>query len=67
MLATHASDRSTVVLRGFLRHMGYQVHGWEIGRNDGAPELLDGAEAKLQELAEAERAPVSIAGWSLGG
>ena len=47
--------------------MGYQVHGWEIGRNDGAPELLDGAEAKLQELAEAARAPVSIAGWSLGG
>ncbi|MGO9912415.1 MAG: esterase/lipase family protein [Acidimicrobiales bacterium] len=62
-----ASDRSTVVIRGFLRRMGYQVQGWAMGRNDGAPELLDEAETKLREMAAAARAAVSVVGWSLGG
>jgi hypothetical protein len=30
-----AGDMSTMVLRMFLRGLGYQVHGWDLGRNVG--------------------------------
>ena len=36
------SDRSTVPLRSFLKSKGYDVHGWEHGRNYGP---LPGVEA----------------------
>ena len=28
-----ADDRSTVAIRGFLSSLGYDVHGWSLGRN----------------------------------
>ena len=30
-----ADDSSTVVLRRFLRGLGYRAHGWRFGRNFG--------------------------------
>lgn len=30
-----ADDRSTAVLRRYLRGLGYSVHGWQLGRNVG--------------------------------
>jgi len=30
-----ASDTSTAALRQFLRWLGYEVRGWDLGRNHG--------------------------------
>ncbi len=63
-----ASDRSTVLLRAFLRDRGYYVHGWELGPNHGP---RPGAEAKMQarlaSLHQRHGRKVSLVGWSLGG
>jgi dienelactone hydrolase len=63
-----ASDSSTAPLRLFVSWLGYNVHGWELGRNRGPTEaVLDGLPAALTSLAERTGGPVSIVGWSLGG
>jgi pimeloyl-ACP methyl ester carboxylesterase len=63
-----ASDASTVVLRRFLRRLGYQVRGWDLGRNLGpTDEVLDEMPVRLAELAGLTGRPVSVIGWSLGG
>jgi pimeloyl-ACP methyl ester carboxylesterase len=63
-----ASDSSTAPLRLFLSWLGYDVHGWELGRNRGPTDaVLDGLPAALTALAERTGGPVSIIGWSLGG
>ncbi len=63
-----ASDTSTVVLRRFLRLLGYQVRGWSLGRNLGpTSEVLDELPVLLAHLAEQAGGPVSLIGWSLGG
>lgn len=63
-----ASDASTVVLRRFVRLLGYQVRGWDLGRNLGPTEqVLDEMPARLVELASQTGRQVSVIGWSLGG
>jgi pimeloyl-ACP methyl ester carboxylesterase len=63
-----ASDTSTVVLRRFLRMLGYQVRGWSLGRNLGPTSaVLDELPVLLAHLAEQAGGPVSLIGWSLGG
>lgn len=63
-----ASDSSTLLLRQFLRLLGYQVRGWSLGRNIGPTEdVLDGLPAVLSALASQTGGPVSVIGWSLGG
>jgi pimeloyl-ACP methyl ester carboxylesterase len=63
-----ASDSSTVLLRRFLRLLGYQVSGWRLGRNLGpTDDVLDGLPVRLAELARQTGGPVSLIGWSLGG
>jgi pimeloyl-ACP methyl ester carboxylesterase len=63
-----ASDASTLVLRRFIRLLGYQVRGWDLGRNLGPTEqVIDEMPARLAELASLTRGPVSVIGWSLGG
>jgi pimeloyl-ACP methyl ester carboxylesterase len=64
-----ASDASTLPLRRFLRGLGYHVHGWRLGRNQGPTQrIVSGLETRFSTLRELhESAPISIVGWSLGG
>jgi pimeloyl-ACP methyl ester carboxylesterase len=63
-----ASDASTVVLRRFLRRLGYAVTGWGLGRNVGPTEtVLDELPRLLAAAAERTGGAVSVIGWSLGG
>ncbi len=63
-----ASDRSTALLRRFVRWLGYDVRGWDLGRNLGPTDaVLDGLPQALAALAKSTGGPVSVVGWSLGG
>jgi hypothetical protein len=63
-----ASDMSTTLLRRFLRLLGYDVRGWDLGRNVGPTDaVLDGLPRALATIAERTGGPVSVVGWSLGG
>lgn len=61
-----ATDWATSPLRRFLAGLGYDVHGWGLGRNIG-PSLaaVRGMRELLRELAA--HGKVSLVGWSLGG
>ena len=63
-----ATDSSTVPMRRLLKQLGYEVAGWELGRN------LRVDNERVQAMAECVEAlfkktggKVSIIGWSLGG
>jgi pimeloyl-ACP methyl ester carboxylesterase len=63
-----ASDASTFVLRSYLGLLGYDVHGWSLGRNGGdvsalVPKVID----RVAKLKDEASEPVSLVGWSLGG
>ena len=63
-----ATDTSTGLLRRFLRGLGYNVRGWEIGRNVGPTDrVLDELPRAIIALANWTSGPVSLIGWSLGG
>ena len=63
-----AGDASTALLRGFLRWLGYDVRGWDLGRNYGPTEaVLAGLPRALLRHSERTGRPVSLIGWSLGG
>ena len=63
-----ASDASTRPLRRALERLGYDVHGWALGRNSGAsPRVRDGLRDRLMRLHARSGRKVSIVGWSLGG
>src|ERR1035438_3226299 len=48
-----ASDTSTAALRQFLRWLGYEVRGWDLGRNHGPTDhVLDGLPRTLREHAD---------------
>ena len=65
-----AGDRSTTVLRAFLRSRGYQAQPWNLGRNIG-PAFVDLPEKLSQRLEDVfvrgGNNKVSLVGWSLGG
>jgi pimeloyl-ACP methyl ester carboxylesterase len=64
-----ASDRSTRPLRGLLSSLGYETHGWGLGRNL----RIDGErEREMHDLVErifneSGGRKLSLIGWSLGG
>jgi alpha/beta hydrolase fold len=63
-----ATDTSTMPLRGYLGWLGYDVHGWDLGRNRGpTEEVLAGLPRALLAHARRTGRPVSLVGWSLGG
>ncbi len=63
-----ASDMSTAVLRRFLRGLGYQAQGWDLGRNVGpTAEVIAELPRALDAAARRAGRPVSVIGWSLGG
>ena len=61
-------DLSIGPLRGFLRWLGYDARGWNLGRNYGPTEaVLAGLPQALLRHSERTGRPVSLIGWSLGG
>mgnify|MGYP003592941256 CR=1 FL=1 len=63
-----ASDSSTQPLRRLLKDLGYEVHGWGLGRNV----RVDNSRVKAMEdlllrIHRTSGRKVSIIGWSLGG
>ena len=63
-----ASDTSTLPLRRFLRCLGYNIRGWNLGRNRGPTEtVLDELPRALADHVARTGRPVSVVGWSLGG
>jgi pimeloyl-ACP methyl ester carboxylesterase len=63
-----ATDTSTGLLRRYLRRLGYEVRGWELGRNLGPTErVLDQLPRAVTAFASWTTGPVSLIGWSLGG
>lgn len=63
-----AADGSTWPLRWLLKRLGYDTHGWGLGRNVQVDEMRIGEmEALLQRIHKQSGRRVSIIGWSLGG
>ena len=63
-----ADDLSTRPLRRFLKLLGYDVHGWGLGRNVGpTSSIVAGMPRAVDVLAESTGQKVSVIGWSLGG
>ena len=63
-----AGDGSTIILKGYLRLLGYRARGWGLGKNHGAasdslPRLL----RRLGNLSRRSKQKVAIIGWSFGG
>jgi hypothetical protein len=62
------SDASTAPMRAYFKLLGYDVHGWGLGRNfGGVARMRDALIGRLQEVFNATGRRVSIVGWSLGG
>lgn len=63
-----ADDNSTVAIRRFLSYLGYDVHGWNRGRNIRPSESdLPAIVEQLSGLHRSSGLPVSMVGWSRGG
>ena len=63
-----AGDATTVVIRRFLRGLGYEAYAWEQGLNFGPrPGVLEACIDKIGQLKKEHGRPVSLVGWSLGG
>lgn len=65
-----AGDASTALLRRYLTRLGYDVHGWALGRNLGPRAVGPEGEKLLARLHAIHRDAgdkVSLVGWSLGG
>ncbi len=62
------SDTSTDFLRTYLRGIGLNAVGWEMGRNlGGLYRMRDMLRAKVRDLARQSGRSISVLGWSLGG
>jgi pimeloyl-ACP methyl ester carboxylesterase len=62
------SDRSTDFLRAYLRGIGHDAVGWDLGRNvGGLYRMREHIRAKVRDLAESAGRKISVVGWSLGG
>ena len=63
-----ASDASTLPLRTFLRVLGHDAHGWNLGTNRGdVAALLPRVIAQVERRSVATGKRVRLVGWSLGG
>lgn len=63
-----ADDASTLPLRSFLRRLGHEVGGWNLGRNRGdVSALLPRVSEAVLALAKRRGRPVHLIGQSLGG
>ena len=63
-----ATDAYTIVLRGYLRALGYKVQTWGAGRNWGRWAALDAIVVpEVERVHAAEGRKVSLVGASMGG
>jgi pimeloyl-ACP methyl ester carboxylesterase len=63
-----AGDGATWLLRGYLRWLGYDARGWDLGVNRGhVPALVPLVIARVLAFVQERAMPVSLVGWSLGG
>jgi|SRR6266478_2149406 pimeloyl-ACP methyl ester carboxylesterase len=63
-----AGDGSTLILKSYLRLLGYRVRGWGLGRNSGdVPDLLPRVLKRIMSFARRTQQEVRLIGWSLGG
>jgi pimeloyl-ACP methyl ester carboxylesterase len=63
-----ADDRSTVAVRRFLEMLGYEVHGWGLGRNVRRADVdLPTVSRQVSGLQAKTGRKVSLVGWSRGG
>lgn len=60
-----APEASNVLMRSWLRRLGYDARPWGLGTNQGNVER--DAELLIQRLRTSGGAPVALIGWSLGG
>ena len=62
------SDASTDFLRNYLRALGLNAVGWQMGRNlGGLYRMREQLRTKVAELRRESGQRVSVVGWSLGG
>lgn len=63
-----ATDNSTYILRRYLKRQGFNVHGWDMGRNPGLrDDIYQKLEERIVELYGQHQEKISLVGWSLGG
>jgi pimeloyl-ACP methyl ester carboxylesterase len=63
-----ADDRSTRALRVTLNRLGYDTHGWGLGRNIGpTAACVKGIRDLLGHLTDKHGKQATVIGWSLGG
>jgi hypothetical protein len=61
-------DTYTQPLRWFLSQLGYDVHGWNLGRNLGmTAATLDRLPQRLLDISDRAGEQASLVGWSAGG
>ena len=61
-------DGSTMLLKAYLRLLGYRARGWGLGRNQGnMTELMPRALRRLASFAKRSNQKVALIGWSFGG
>jgi hypothetical protein len=62
------SDVSTALLRRYLTLLGYDTHGWELGRNlGGVSRMRSKLRDRLAQIHATSGRKVTLVGWSLGG
>lgn len=63
-----AGDASMVLLRSFLRRLGWNAEGWGLGINHGdAPALLPRVIEVADRIVQRSGKPLHLVGWSMGG
>lgn len=63
-----AGEQSMIVIREYLRFLGYKPFDWGLGRNGGeVEEMLENFSEILAARHDEVGEPVALVGWSLGG
>ncbi len=63
-----AGDSTTLLLRAYLKQLGYVPYGWKQGINVGPRHgVLAGCRERIEEIHTEYGRKVSLIGWSLGG
>ena len=62
------ADASTLLLRRYLKRMGFQPRGWDLGFNRGKVErYVEQLDRQLKQQGFSPQRRVHLVGWSLGG